>query len=358
MSTKPSCPEGRQHINISNYAYSIIRNDSLSFLGTLNYSGFINRIVANSMADSFDDLVYDEEERISNELIHYSKLGRKTHLTEDDHQTISKIAIAHRNHQLAPDTDYPKEVTLKIRLNKELHDRLYPPEWTGSQFGLSQGNYIKHLVEDYARKTIFDRESIFFKEQLEDLSNIINAEDGSKKRIILTLFSGNRFVIKPYAISKDYEADYHYIIGMAAKDDSKDYNPSSFRISRIKDYSTRSISTGSGRLTDKEKKEIERKIKQNGISYLVGEPVEHIIRLTPVGMNMYNSIFHQRPIYNSIQKNDDGSSTLTFIATERQITNYFFAFANEAEILSPKETREWMRDRYKSAFTCYKTNSQ
>ena len=76
MINKPQSPEGRQHISLSQYAYSIVRNDSLTFMGTINYSGFINRIVINSMLDSFDEPAYTEEERILSELTQYSKPGK------------------------------------------------------------------------------------------------------------------------------------------------------------------------------------------------------------------------------------------------------------------------------------------
>ena len=358
MNNNPQCPEGRQHINLSNYAYLIVKNDSQTFMGAINYSGFINRIVLNSMLESFDDLASNENERISNELVHYTKLGRKTHLTETDRETIKKIATAHRNYQIASFTHYPKDVPLKIRLNKELHDIFYPvhSDWSGIQHNISQGDYIKSLVEDYARKTIFDRESIFYKSIISDFETILDMDKENRKRILITLSNGERYILKPYRLSYDYEADYHYIIGMGAEYGSNNFIPVSYRISRIEKFSPRSTSSGSGKITEKEKKEIEQKIKDSGVPYILGNTVKHVVKLTPVGMNMYNSIFHQRPAYEHIEKNKDGSGVLTFIATQRQITNYFFTFAQEAELISPNETRLWMQNRYKSAFESYNNN--
>lgn len=355
MITKPQSPEGRQHISLSQYAYSTVENDSLNYWGTINYSGFINRIVINSMLDSFDEPANTEEERIVNELTHFSKPGRTVRLNEDDFKAINRIASAHRNFRIQSFKRYPKDRTLKIRLSKELHETMYPlnDEWDGSNFGLSQGDYIKLLIEDYSRKIVFDRERLFFKSLIEDMENIINSNDDSKRRILLVLSNGDRFIVKPYRLSYDYEADYNYIIGMAAKDGTKDFTVSSFRISRITKCIPRSVSAGSGRITDKEKKEIEQKIKNNGVPYIVGEPKEYIVKLTPQGQLLYNTIFHQRPVYNNIEPKEDGSVILTINATERQITNYFFTFAKEAEILSPVETRNWMKNRYYSAFESY-----
>lgn len=355
MFANPQCPEGRQHISLSNYAYSIVMSDSQTFMGTINYSGFINRIVLNSMLESFDELEYEEDERINNEITKYAKPGRKTLITDSEREVICKIAMAHRNYQLASFAQYSKDVPLKIRLNKELHEILYPlhADWSGIKYNISQGDYIKSLIEEYARKTVFNRESIYFKKTLEDLDALLDSAKDDKKRLLLTLTNGSRFIIKPYRISYDYEADYHYIVGMGAKEGTKDFVPASYRISRIEKIAPRSMSSGSGKITEKEKKTIEQKIKDNGISYILGESVEHIIKLTSNGMNMYNSIFHQRPTYDQIQKGDNGSYIMTFTATNRQITNYFFTFANEAEIISPKETREWIQNRYKSAYDSY-----
>lgn len=355
MNIKPQSPEGRQHINLSQYAYSIVRSDSLTFLGTINYSGFINKIVINSMLDSFDELAFAEEERITKEMTHYSKPGKTMRLNDGDREIVNKIASAHRNFSILSFRRYPKDISLKIRLNKDLHETLYPlhSDWEGSQFDLSQGDYIKLLVEEYARKTVYARERIFFKSLVEDLGNSIDVSDDNKRRILLVLSSGERFIMKPYRISYDYEADYNYIIGMAAKDGTKDFVPSSFRISRVTKIVSRSISAGSGRITDREKKEIERKIKDSGVSFIIGEPIEHKVKLTPQGMSMYNTIFHQRPIYDHIERKEDGSVVLTFNATIRQITNYFFTFAKEAKIISPVETSEWMKNRYCSAYESY-----
>ena len=355
MITKPQSPEGRQHISLSQYAYSIVRSDSLTFLGTINFSGFINKIVINSMPDSFDESIYVEEERIIGELTHYSKPGKLYHINNNDHEIIGRIASSHRNFSILSYKRYPKDIPLKIRLNKELHETLYPlhSDWDGIKFNLSQGDYIKLLVEDYARKTIFDRERIFYKTLIEDLENCIDTRDDTRKRILLILSSGDRFIMKPYRLSYDYEADYNYIIGMVAKGGTKDFTPSSFRISRIAKSVPRSISAGSGRITEREKKEIDRKIKDSGVSFIIGEPIEHKVKLTTRGMAMYNTIFHQRPVYDHIERKDDRTVILTFNATTRQITNYFFTFANEAEILSPVETRDWMKARYLSAFESY-----
>ena len=77
-----------------------------------------------------------------------------------------------------------RKTPAKIRLNKELHEIMYPlnSDWAGLHYNISQGDYIKSLVEDYARKTIFDRESIYYKSIIRDFETFVNTENENKQR--------------------------------------------------------------------------------------------------------------------------------------------------------------------------------
>ena len=353
MRNNAICPEGRQHINISQYAYDIIQNDSLNFEEEINYSGFINRIILNMMGSSFDDIVEDEKERIRHELTEYSKPGRKISLSESEEQTVERISKAHRNYRIAANTHEPKDRTLKIRLRNKVYERLYPQyeEWQGAHYNITQGEYIKSILEEYARKTIYEREKIYYKDLIKTINDCINRSDKDKHPLVITQPSGKKFCLKPYRISEDYEADYHYIIGMSREFGKSEYTPASFRLSRIKEEITEI--SGSGKITEKEKKILIQKTKTNGVSYLLGELEQHIVRLTPAGMIIYNSIFHNRPVYDSKTKLPDGSFELVFNVTKRQITNYFFTFGKEAFITEPGSTAEEMQLRYKEALDSY-----
>ena len=77
---------------------------------------------------------------------------------------------------------------------------MYPlnSDWAGLRYNISQGDYIKSLVEDYARRTIFDRESIYYKSIIRDFETFVNTENENKQRLLLTLATGERFLVKPY----------------------------------------------------------------------------------------------------------------------------------------------------------------
>ena len=311
-------PEQRQHLSLSSYAYEVVQNDSMTFMGEKNISGFINTIIGNCSESYFDGT------------------------------DIKKKDSALRS--------FSKDISIKIRLRTKVYDDYYPrlgESWFGSKFKITQGEYIKALIEDYSRKTFYDRESIFYKEVIDTLSNYLNM-DGSKRGYIpIILTTGEKYYVKPYKISDEYEAPYHYLVCLSSDNPNTKMIPASFRISRIATIKDHVTSYGSGKITQSEIKELERKIKENGVPYIIGNTIEVTVKLTSIGLNMYNSIFHQRPIYHSCTKNTDGSSLLIFNSTERQITNYFFQFGREAEIVSPDETRNYMINRYKDAVKSY-----
>lgn len=349
--SNPTSPEQRQHINISQYAYEIIRNDSINFLGKLNVSGFINTVIENSMLESFEDLSLTEKERIDGEL---SQAGITLSNTEE--KVITKIANAHQNFLIHSLKQYDKDKVLKIRLNQNVYHVFYPDnsEWFGKKAKISQGEYIKMIIEEYARKTYFDRESIFLKQKIERLEDNISSEGNNKRILEITLkTTREKYYCKLYRLSEQYETNYHYLIGLFKNSDSTEYKIASMRLSRIADFKTRGRSLGSGRITKTEGADIDKKIKMVGIPYLVGKPEKFEISLTKDGMTLYDSIYSQRPIYDAITDNGNDTYTMIITATERQIQNYFFAFGKEALIISPNKTKDWMEEKLTAAIGAY-----
>ena len=313
--------EQRQHLSISTYAYNTIKNDSLIFKGDENYSGFINK------------LAYDLD-RIDN---------FKKELTTDCKALYSKIK------------NLGKGKTLKIRLSNDLWDALYDEEWPNTEPYVTQGMYIKTVIEEYAAKSFYEREKQYFQDKISVIENAINSnsllrvtytsyEKGTTKKITESF--------KPYRISKEHEANYLYLIGLSKREDNTDYTIVSERLSRI-NVTPRS---GSGRLKSEEKLEIENKILTVSVPYLIGAPMEFTIRLTPIGVNLYNSLYHLRPMYDSFDK-ATGVMTFNHIA-ERQFMNYFFNFGKDMEVISPKSTKEKLQNKYKEAYESYNCDTK
>ena len=71
---------------------------------------------------------------------------------------------------------------------------------------------------------------------------------------------------------------------------------------------------------------------------------------------MFRSILHLRPVADDslTTTDEDGSQTICFFCTYRQIENYFFKFGKEAKILSPEEDAAKFREAYLAAYGEYK----
>lgn len=311
--------EQKQHINISNHALGTIENDSLTFSGQRNISGFINRIVLNCSADI---------EKIMKE---YS---------------ISSVPI-------------PKETSRKIRLQNNLYDILYSEDFdsVAIKYKTNQGDYIRNIIENYARLSFFGRESIYFKNELQFINDQLLFTEKRKRVIKIRMLDGKKYYFKVFRISDEYEASYHYLIGYSKIEASDKFIPASFRLSRIADMRECAESFGSGKITAKESALLNDRIKKNGVSYILGTTERIEVKLTQTGMNMYNNIFHLRPLYQNVRDNQDNSFSLFFETTTRQINDYFFLFGREAEIISPKELRDSFADRYKLAYQAYSKRS-
>lgn len=357
MSSKP---EKRQHVSLSQYAYNAICQDSIDFIGKINISGFICKIINNTRPESFESWALIEEERIIKELE-----ASKARLTSDNMEVVSAIADAHMRKRISAFKKHPKDIGFKIRLNIEAREFLYPDpdfnSWDGTKYGLSQNEYISAVIEEYARKTYYERESIYYKDEIDLLTKNLAVEASENKILTLVMKDNKKLHCKLYRLSEEYEAHYHYLIGKTSELNRSEYKIASIRLSRIAKIAKTS-SSSAGHLKKAEIKSIESKIEKCGVQYLLGEPAEYTVKLTTMGMILYNYIYSQRPIYSKLTEEDNISSennsecykyTLIITATERQIKNYFFAFGKEALVLSNNETTNWMKEKYASASEAY-----
>ena len=312
----PLSPEQKQHVSISQYAYDILVNDSHTFMGKKNLSGFISIIVSNYGFKYFENQRYEEE--------------------------IDRISSG-------------KNKSFKIRLRDELYYELYPTKstWIGAKYHIRQGEFINGIIEDYARKSFFDRESIFYKDKIDAINLHVDSNNSKKGILSIELDTCKKVYVKPYRLSMAFEAPYHYLICLSSFEPERGYIPVSIRLSRIKSISRSLSSYVSGKITKEQRDDLERRIKNNKVPYIMGEVKKFIIKLSQDGMIMYNSIFHQRPMYDEIKDNNDGTVTLVINSTERQVTNYFYQFGEDAVVIFPQSTACAMYEKYKRAFESY-----
>ncbi len=365
--------EQRQHLNISLHAYETLLNDISVFSENGGMSGIINRILSNYIEDSSASISSAVERK---RLVYINQLqkekassdgnpsgDRPVRITPAEMKTIDFLCSAYGKDL----TDHflnhlpPREKTLKIRLQNDIYDILGPSVPLENECYKSAGNYIRAIIEDYAAQSFYRREEIYYRDLYDFIRSklLIPYEQRPLMTIRTRNTSGNTFDfrIKLYKISSEAESPYHYLITQSkpVSGQRTDYSPAVFRLSRIlKLHDTPSY--GSGKITAKEKAELEAAIKQKSIPYLLDDTDDYTIELTPYGVTMYNAVLHLRPHADDsrTEKLKSGNQIMHFTCTYRQIENYFFKFGKDARIHSPESAAEKFRQAYLLASEAYK----
>ena len=268
--------EARQHINLSSIAYEIIESDKYEFLDKPSRQRIINMILSSYMDDA-EAAIDNATHRYQEEL--YSQLATipDTPTKADIFRT---LVDSYRNKLVTRATSYPKEHAFKFQLDKQNYASMQ--EWrddNGYYDGIP-GKFFKAVIEEYSRKSFFDREQILLRDVLDEVNDCIETH----QLIILTVNGRklNRYEVRPYCICHDPEYNYHYLVGMSRKAGTKyDERPVSFRLSRINRI--KRSHARSGKITVEQKKIIDDKLKSGGVQFLLGETEIIQIKLTTQG---------------------------------------------------------------------------
>lgn len=334
--------EARQHLNLSKYAFEIIENDKSVFLEKASRQRIINLILHNYM-DSADASIDTAIARYREDL-----LSRLLSIPDGENKdsVISTLVDAYRNELVQTATNYPKGHAFKMQLDKENYEAM--SEWRddGGYYDGIPGRFLKAVIEEYARKTQYEREGILLRELIDELQSCID----SQQLIVITLNGSNRsrHEVRPYSIYCDSGNNYHYLVGMTRKaGTSYPERIASYRISRIN--TIRRSHSRSGKITVAQTREIEQKLRDDGVQFLLQDSETIQVRLTEQGKKMYDSQVHLRPLYTEYKALPDGFWLYTFDCTQMQAEFYFFKFGADAVIESPQELRERFENKYRDA---------
>ena len=208
------------------------------------------------------------------------------------------------------------------------------------------GLFFRCVIEAYARKPYLERERIMVSENVRLVLAAI------QNRRILKLTSGNTiFRVKPYRIMQNPLATYSYLVCLSKTEaPDSEYKPASFRISRISGVA---YLQQDAFISKEAEKQLNEAIRTRGVQYLLGEPTEIEVLLTPQGVSLYRTLITVRPPAAEQELLPDGCVRMRFCCTLKQASDYFFAFGRDAEILSPLELRQSIAERYKQALNIY-----
>lgn len=289
----------------------------------------------------------------------------KESLTQSECGLVKRLTEEYRLKTIGRMNSFPRGVAIKICLQNAVFELVYEEgaaEWIGPESGCYRchGDYIKAVVEEYARKPFFEREEIIYKEELDELERygLLPPKERRILRVIMPPGSNgkkHKLDLKLYGVMADASSNYHYIVGYTRNLNHPElgFRPGCFRLGRAESIKPLASSAGSGRITEKERRALEERIKERGIEYLLSERSMQKIRLSARGMSNYNKIVDMRPPYITRTEFADGSAELTFCCTEFQFMNYFIRFGSDALILEPFELAQKMRDIYHEAFLAY-----
>lgn len=336
--------EARQHLNLSEYALNIIENDKDIFLDKPSRERMLN-IIFSMYRDYADASIRTACERYREQLEMQTGAVPDSSTKAD---TISALVKSYRADLIKKSTAYPREHTFKFQLDRENYK--YMADWrdTEEAYGEYGCRYIKAVLEEYARKPYVEREAIICRNLIET----VNACVESHLALTVTLNNGVRYEIRPYGVFVDRGNNYHYLVGYSRKAREQEADkPSSFRISNIRDYKL--YYGRSGKITQLQSKELERRINSAGVQFLLQETDMICIKLTKRGKSMYESQLHLRPPFVKRKENLDGTWTYEFYCTKRQTQVYFFKFGAEAEVLNPTDLRLLFASQYKKAVEHY-----
>lgn len=353
----------RQRINLSDHACSILLQDMDAFYHQLNIergsgmidSAVINHIIGNFQKDA-DASVYLSCEK---------KREQLDVLLSGLEKSLRQQAIAHliEDHRKAIETQVRRDLSRKgtsfaIRINKKnllSLGRETFPDWNeylkkpaAGLYRDKVGNYLKALIEEYARKPYVEREAIFCKKNLEEIHNAIQLG------LMLKVITQGRFVqyVRPYAVQTDKEQLYYYLAGYLSSSPDGNWHMGSIRLSAITDCKGLSVSSQIGA---EQAGKLETAIQKKGIQFLsdaaTGDlPEKIVVKFTKQGKKMYHTMLHLRPMYDG----KPNGLIYQFTATQRQAENYFFKFGHDAKILEPQELADKFLRRYESAAKQYK----
>ena len=338
--------EARQHLNLSEFAYGIIENDKTVFLEKPSRQRILNMILRNYM-DSSNAAIDNVLERYREELI--SKLLSVPESEVKDN-LIAALIVAYKKVLLDTVKSYPNGHSFKMQLDQANYDTVIEWKDENGYYDGIPGRFLKAVIEEYARKTEYEREGILLRNTLDELQSCIDTH----QLVLITLNGPNhtRHEVRPYSICCDPGRNYHYLVGMTRKAGTKQPEIiASYRISRI--IGLKRSCSRSGKIHAVQIQKIERKLQDDGVQFLIQDSESISVRLTEKGKKMYESQAHLRPLFSEREKLSDGTWRYTFDCTQIQAEFYFFKFGSDAMIEHPQELKDKFLNKYRNAVNAY-----
>jgi hypothetical protein len=354
------------YVNLSLVAWSVIDGDMAAFdpMSTpKKYSSFLNRIIANSYLESdasrktrLDALSASLAESISKD--HKASL-----LSSDEKSAVISVLQDWKNQELKDKVEhFGKGEGRRFFVNNENENTFCDKGFSESLSYPTLGDYVKALLETYARLPQIDRESIYFAKTFTSITQFIR--DGQAIRLTVInrkigqdQSTESRFLLKPYAIMADRFGMYHYLIGYGKAinklddEDETKMEMKVIRLSKIEDESVKKALCISGKIPEHIKADIAKTIAERGVQFLTDKTTTIKVRFTEKGKKDYNTQLYLRP--DVVEIDHDDPYVYYFDCGPTQARFYFLKFGKDAKILEPKYLADMFKQFYKQGLEAY-----
>lgn len=331
----------QQQLNFNLHAWETINYDIYAFDNIpdkFQLGKFVNQIILNYAHDAKCSIAEHREEHVSR-LKEYFEI--KDFDNEDD---FLKCMI---RASVKPPGDEETYVTRRIHINEKVKDLLYHSE-NDIYYDYSRKDYMEAVINEYVSLPFAEREKIYFKEKCDKINDSI-----LEHRWLNIEVHKEKYKVCPYFLETDKSTNYNYLV-CSESDSSSDNKLISFRLQHIRIISV--DKEPFKKCTKAKLKEYKKEIERLGVPYIRGAGDPKIkVKLTEQGLINYKCWINQRPKPDGEipAANPDGTTTITFNCSMRQIKNYFFKFGKDALILEPAELKESFRKEYQEALEAY-----
>lgn len=339
--------EARQHLSLSDAAWAVLQDDRRDFGGGRSWAGILNYVFAmyRDKADASISVAVErrraqyEEKLVGVATPAVRKAVLEALLADYTEELIKKAA---QNGATPPDKE-----SFKFRLDRDNY--AFREQWLDSPdaqyYGGRFSRYLRAVLEEYAAKTVYQREAIYFDPQM----RLIQAAAANGELLRIRMKTGSSFEVRPYGVLGDRQETYHYLVGLSRPDGTRGpEKPYNFRLSNIVKLEV--SFRRSGRLTKEERDKIEDRIRSVGVQFLGQQQETICIRLTEDGRQNYGRQLHLRPAARERAEVDDGLYRweYTFYCTEFQAKAYFLKFCGDAKVVEPQSLRDTLAQEYRS----------
>lgn len=221
---------------------------------------------------------------------------------------------------------------IQFNLNKKNRENYY--SFLAEKNIEVEAEYFRNIFLHYAQKSKKSREFFIFKDIIGRIASAID----NKKKITVTFADESRKTISPYYIASSELELKNYLF-------SYDEEAKKFKNFSIRNI--RSVYVIGQNVYDGEKEYVKNVIENFDPFLSYSKTV--IVRFTDEGLELLNNLKTYRP---KILEQD--GNIYKFQCSILLGKRYFSNFWNEAEILEPKELRDWFREKSKNMMELYK----